>query len=88
MCGSLSPGCFGEAEGGSGQVPRQGWGAEGRLWPSLKPAGHPHEGAQGGPGGGARQQAQRHLVPGDAVGILAHDDVGHPGSCGGNRGCE
>lgn len=85
MCGSLSPGCSGEAEGGLGQVPRQGWGAEEGLWPRLKPARHPHEGAQGSAGGGPRQQPQCHLVPGDAVGILAHDDVGHPGSCGGKR---
>ncbi|KFQ92562.1 hypothetical protein Y956_06597, partial [Nipponia nippon] len=39
----------------------------------LKPAGHPHEGAQGGAGGRPRQQPQGHLVPGDPVGILAHD---------------
>lgn len=52
----------------------------------LKPARHPHEGAQGGTGGGPRQQPQGHLVPGDPVGILAHDDVGHPGSCKAKRG--
>lgn len=47
----------------------------------LKPAGHPHEGAQGSTSGSPGQQPQGHLVPRDPVGILAHDDVGHPGSC-------
>jgi len=64
---------------------KPGWGGKGGLRPSLggplKPARHPHEGAQGRAGGGPRQQPQGHLVPGDPVGILAHDDVGHPGSC-------
>lgn len=84
MCRTVSPGRSGEAEGGSAQVPSQGWGAQGGLWP-LKPARHPHEGAQGGAGGSPCQQPQRHLVPGDAVGILTHDDVGHPRSCKGKR---
>ncbi|KFP76915.1 hypothetical protein N310_13158, partial [Acanthisitta chloris] len=39
----------------------------------LKPAWHPHEGAQGSAGGSPCQQPQGHLVPGDPVGILAHD---------------
>ncbi|KFU89862.1 hypothetical protein M959_11766, partial [Chaetura pelagica] len=39
----------------------------------LKPAGHPHEGAQGSTSGCPCQQPQGHLVPGDPVGILAHD---------------
>lgn len=47
----------------------------------LKPARHPHEGAEGSAGGSPCQQPQGHLVPGDPVGILTHDDVGNPGSC-------
>ncbi|KFP02374.1 hypothetical protein N300_04230, partial [Calypte anna] len=39
----------------------------------LKPAGHPHEGAQGSSRGRPCQQPQGHLVPRDPVGILTHD---------------
>lgn len=80
MYGSLSPGCSGEAEGAQSRFQGRAGEQRGGLWASLKPARHPHEGAQGGASGGPRQQPQRHLVPGDAIGILAHDDVGHPGS--------
>lgn len=71
---------FGGCQAG-GMLPRAG-----EPKGPLKPAWHPHEGAQGCTSGGPRQQPQGHLVPGDAVGILAHDDVGHPGGCKAKRG--
>lgn len=46
-----------------------------------EPTRHPHERAQGGPRGCSREEAQGHLISGNAVRVFADDDVRHSRGC-------